>query len=135
MDHRPIKGLPLLLLVVVVVRHYGADVLAQFYGDTDFARRALFYALGGIQGVVLYAVVWALTPFKPTYVRIGVSILCAWGMLEEAQVAVCRFAWGIERKTEVSMWQGLCDSLSGWPVTMGTLLVVLVALVALRTKE
>jgi hypothetical protein len=128
------NGLPFLLLITVAVRHAGADFLAQLYPDPLLARKAIFYVLGGMQGVLLYAVVWSLTPFKPHHVRIGVSLACTWGILEEFEVAACRIAHGIGSTASAPMWQGLCDSITGWPVTIITLVLVLIVTAARRGK-
>jgi hypothetical protein len=129
-----VNGLPYLLLTLVTVRHYGADFLALLYEHPEAARRALFYVLGGIEGAVLFAVVWSLCPRRPQWLRLSVAMTCAWGFLEESQVAVCRLARGIEQPASAPMWQGICDSFTGWPVTIGTLLLVLVVAIMWRPE-
>lgn len=118
-------GLPSLLLVLVVVTHYGYDLLASFYPDPGAASRAWFYVLRGIEGGLLYLVVWSLAPLRPAAVRIGVAVACAWGALEELQTAACRLAVGIDRTAEPGLFRGLCDVVTGWPVYMLTITAAL----------
>lgn len=121
------RGLPSLLLVLVAVTHYGPPFLAGLYPDPDSVVRAWFYILRGIEGALLFCVVWALAPHTPTFMRYGVALTCAWGALEEAQTAICRAAIGIEKKAQVGLFEGLCDVATGWPIYMTVVSLVLVA--------
>lgn len=119
------RGLPSLLLLMVVLTHYGYAPLASFYAHPDEAGRALFYILRGLEGALLFCVVWALAPREPLWFRYGVSLACAWGAIEEAQTAICRVALGIASAPHTEPYQGLCDLVTGWPIYMITLVVVL----------
>ena len=118
------RGLASLLLLMVVVTHYAYEPIAEFY-STQQSARAVFYVLRGIEGTLLYCIVWALTPYKPLHIRFAVSAVCAWGALEEAQTAVCRIAVGIDNHPDTKQYHGLCDMVTGVPIYMLTLLVVL----------
>lgn len=120
------KHLPSLLLVAVVVTHYAYQPLAEFYADHEAAARAIFYILRGVEGTILYAVAWTLAPRGSKAYRIGVSIACAWGMLESAQTAICRAAMGIDARATASAYNGLCDVVTGIPVYSLTMLFALV---------
>lgn len=106
-----------LLVVLTAGRHQFVDLLAATYDDPDRARRALFYAAGGVVSAALYAVVWHLCPRRPVVMSLAVGMACLWGILEETQVAVCRFAAGIDKPVTVPMWRGICDSLTGAPLS------------------
>lgn len=114
-------GLPSLLLVIVVLTHYGGDLLATMYLDQAAASRAWFYVLRGLEGGLLFLIVWSLTPVQPLAVRYGASLACAWGALEEFQTAACRLAIGIDQTAESGLFRGLCDVVTGWPVYMLTI--------------
>ena len=115
------RWLPMILLALTAARHQLVDVLAQLCPDPQFARRALFYAFGGIVAAGLYAVVWALLPRRPW--APAAALACLWGILEESQVAVCRFAAGISRPVSAPMWRGICDSMAGVPMSTVTLAI------------
>lgn len=131
-----IRGLASLLLVLVVVTHYAYEPLAGFYANQRQAAQAIFYALRGVEGAVLYLVVWSLTPFRPLSVRLAVSTVCAWGALEEAQTAVCMAAKGFGAgKASTAPYAGLCDAVTGLPIYMGTLLLVLLLFALQYTND
>lgn len=130
-----IRGLASLLLVLVVVTHYAYEPLAGFYANQRHAAQAIFYALRGVEGAVLYLVVWSLTPFRPLSVRLAVSTVCAWGALEEAQTAVCMAANGFGGKVATVPYAGLCDAVTGLPIYMGTLLLVLLLFALQYTND
>lgn len=116
--------LPWVLLGVTLGRHQLVDVVAMAFENRMFARRALFYVAGSIGLMVLYALVWVLVPWRPSSVRIAVALVCCWGMLEEGQTAVCRIGLGLNQPApEVSMWRGICDHLSGLPISTMTLAI------------
>lgn len=107
-------------------RHCVVDVLAMFYADPERARRALFYVAGGLQAALLYALIWALMPRAPRVIYVSTALACAWGILEELQVAGCRLAAGIEARVSAPMWRGLCDAATDLPISTITLAVPLV---------
>lgn len=119
------RWLASLLLVVLIGTHYGYDLLAGLYPHPAAAARAWFYVLRGFEGSVLYLIVWYLTPYRPLPVRYAVSLVCAWGALESIQTSVCRLVIGIEAKPNTGLFAGLCDVVTGWPIYMLTLLVVI----------
>lgn len=128
------RGLPTLLLLLVVGTHYGYDLAASFYPSPAEAGRALFYIFRGIEGTMLYLIVWSLTPFEPRAARLAVSTMCAWGALESIQTSLCRIAIGVTNNVNSKPYSGLCDLVTGLPVYMGTLLIVLVIFAYQRTK-
>jgi len=123
------EWLPWLLFGLTLGRHHGVDVVATLFDEPLFARRALFYAAGGIVGAALYALVWLLTPWRPAETRIAVALVCCWGIMEESQTAICRIGLGLGQPApDGAMWRGLCDQLAGVPVsTMTLVLPVLIA--------
>lgn len=132
------KGLASLLLVLVAFTHYAPDLLASFYSDPQRAARALFYVARGIEGTVLWCVLWwVLTPYRirSTAGSWGVAVACYWGAFEEAQTAICRLAVGIERAPSPTLYAGMCDVLTDQPVYMLTLSVVCVSLMMLLRQH
>lgn len=124
-------GAALLLLVAVV--HFGYEPLAHWiYPDAHTqAAKAIFYVLRGLEGAVLWTVVF----FKCER-SLLVGIACAWGMAESAQTAVCRLALPIGGGAPVApSFGGLCDFVSGLPVVGLTAVVVLVALSIAQEAE
>lgn len=121
-------GLPSLLLVVVVVTHFGYDPIAGFYDPSRqlAAAKAWHGVLRAIESCVLYGVVWYIFPWAPVVARYAISIVCAWGILESGQIAACRLQFPMDRPPpDTGMYSGLCDLLSGLPLYMITLLVAL----------
>ena len=125
-------GLPSLLLVIVAVTHISYDLIASFYPDPAAASRAWGSVLRAFpEATLLYLIVWLLVPWKPVAVRYAVSLVCAWGALESFQIAACRlqFPMGHYAPT-VAPYTGLCDIVTGWPIYMATIgLVLLISLV------
>lgn len=109
------------LFALTLGRHYGVDLLASMYADPLAVRRALFYVMGSVVATALYATVWLLTPWRPAETRIAVALVCWWGILEEGQCVVCRIAAGIDQPVRPEMWRGICDQLSGVPISTMTL--------------
>jgi len=127
--------LPWLLIVLTLGRHHAVDVAALAFDNVAHARRALFYAAGGVVSASLYGIVWLLTPWRPTHRRIAVALVCAWGILEESQVTICRIGLGLSRPAPtLDPWRGLCDQLSGTPVSTMTLVLPVVIVYVLATK-
>lgn len=128
--------IPAVLVGLTIGRHHAVDVLALAFDNVMHARRALFYAAGGIVSASLYGLVWLLTPWRPAHTRIAVSLVCAWGILEESQVTICRVGLGLGQPAPpVDMWRGLCDQLSGTPVSTMTLVLPVVIVYALATMR
>lgn len=118
-----------LLLMLTLGRHYGPDVLSHGYADPDRARRALFYVAGGFQGAALYVLLAFYLPRAPRWLWAAAVAVCAWGALEELQLAACRLAAGIEQRVHAPMWRGLCDVSTGLPLsTLALMAPVFIAL-------
>jgi hypothetical protein len=115
------RRLASLLLVLVVTTHYAYAPLSEFYGNPQAASKAIFYILRGVEGFILYAVVWSLSRGG-----IAVALACGWGMLESAQTSICRMAIGIERTATASPYSGLCDVVTGLPVYALTMVAALI---------
>lgn len=130
--------LPALLVGLTLGRHHVVDFAALAFDNAQHARRALFYAAGGVVSASLYGLVWLLTPWRPAQARVGVALVCAWGILEESQVTICRIGLGLNQPAPpIHQWRGLCDQLSGVPIsTMSLVLpVVIVYWLAGRKHE
>lgn len=119
--------LPALLVGLTLGRHHFVDFAALAFDNVQHARRALFYVAGGVVSAGLYGLVWLLTPWKPAHTRIAVALVCAWGILEESQVAICRVGLGLNQPAPtVHQWRGLCDQLSGVPISTMSLVIPVV---------
>jgi hypothetical protein len=127
-------GLPSLLLVIVAITHTSYDLIGSFYENPVRAAATWHHVLRAFpEATLLYLIVWSLIPWKPISVRIAGSLICAWGALESFQIAACRVVYPMDQpppKTE--LYAGLCDAVSGWPIYMLTIAVVL--LVSLLTR-
>jgi hypothetical protein len=121
-------GLPSLLLSVVIVSHYGYDLIASFYPDAQqlAAARAWAYVLRGFETAILYTAVLALAP---PAARSAFAVACGWGFFESAQVIACRMQYPMDRAPlPTGLYSGLCDKVTGLPVYMLTVFVVLLVL-------
>jgi len=128
------RKLPSLLLVLVVAVHYGYALIADFYPDMLPAAKAWASVLRALEAATLYLVVWRLVPLKPATARLAVGAACAWGAIESMQIAVCRLAYPMDRPPpEVGQFAGLCDKVTGWPIYMITITIVI--LVAVLRKS
>lgn len=123
-----------MLLCLVLITHYAYEPLASLYSNEDQAARVIFYVLRGMEGTILFGLVWLLAPRTPRPARYGVALACLWGMLEEAQTAICQLAVGITGDDTHLPFQGLCDVVTGWPIYMGTVSAALI-LAALRFRK
>lgn len=95
-----------LLLVVVFATHYGTSWVGLLYHNPIAATKAWFYTAQGAKGCILWLVVAVLAPRGA--VSIPVYAVCAWGFFEDAQVAGCRIARGIESVPVTGVWLGVC---------------------------
>ncbi len=128
-------GLPSLLLVVVAVTHVGYDPISTLYEHPLAAAKAWHSVLRAIESLVLYLVVWSLTPWAPVKVRYAVSLVCAWGALESLQIAACRLALPMDRPPpNVPPGSGMCDLVTGWPIYLLTTLAVLAVAILPKQK-
>lgn len=124
-----------LLFGLTLGRHYVIDVAALAFDGTQYARKALFYASGGAVAASLYGLVWLLTPWRPAHTRIAVALVCLWGILEESQLTICRIGRGINQPVAVDHWRGLCDQLSGVPISTMSLVLPVVIVYWLANKQ
>jgi hypothetical protein len=115
-------------------RHQLVDVIAQAFSDEDRARRALFYAMGGLDLALAYGLIWFLLPKAPAVIRLGAAAACAWGIVLEAEVFACRIAAGIDKPVAAPMWRGICDGLTGLPLSTITLAIPALIAYWLATK-
>lgn len=119
-------GLPSLLLVIVIIVHYSYDLIASFYPDMLASGKAWGSVLRAVEATLLYFIVWALVPLRPAVVRRAASLVCAWGILESVEIGACRLVFPMDRPPpETAPFTGLCDKVTGWPVYMTTIMVVL----------
>lgn len=130
------RGLPTLLLVMVVVTHYGYDIVGGLYEGREIPAATAWHGVfRAFEAVLLYLIVWSLVPWRPVVVRYGCALVCAWGALESLQIAVCRLQFPMDRKPPpTELYTGMCDVVTGWPVYMLTVLLVLVISTLTRVK-
>ena len=126
-------GWTTVLLLTVVIANAGYDPIASLYsGDQLRAARSWERVLYAFEAMVLYLWVWVHFPWKPVWLRYAAALVCAWGFLEKLQVAGCRLAFPMNLPPpDTPLYMGLCDLITGWPIYMLTLLLV-VGFTALR---
>ena len=120
-------AIPSLLLLIVVLSHASYDLIGSFYPDDPVAAgKAWAYVLRGFEATVLYLIVWLLLPWEPIGMRIAGSVVCAWGALESFQISACRLQFPMGQPPPiVKPFTGLCDTVTGAPIYMITITVVL----------
>lgn len=120
-------GLPSLLLVIVVVTHMSYEPIASFYANPGVAARSWASVLRAFpEATLLYLIVWLLFPWRPLLPRLAISAACAWGAIESFQIAACRLQFPMGAPPpNVQPYTGLCDLVTGWPIYMTTIAVVL----------
>lgn len=89
------------LLLLVGLTHGAYDHLAQFTGSKPWA---VFYVLRGIEGAALFAIVSVLSRSRL------VAVVCAIGMVEESQTAICRVTKDMAHPAFAPLYEGLCGS-------------------------
>lgn len=119
------RNLAILLLVVISVCHYGYAPLCDLVPALRGQERGVFYTLRGIEGAVLFLVIWRLRPILWPYVL--------WGAFEESETAVCRISAGFPATPTGSPWTGLCDQVTHWPLSM--LGIVIAAILVTRLTK
>lgn len=133
------RGLASLLLVVVFAANYVPDIIAGTYEEDSQipAARAWEYVFFGAQDAIMFLIAWALVPYKPRERRYASSLVCAWGFYEAIQRPACRLAYAMDRPSseDTKLYAGLCDHVTGIPVYMATLYVVLIAFALNYTKK
>lgn len=120
-------GLPSILLVIVATTHLSYDLIGSLYDNPAVAAKAWASVLRAFpEATLLYLIVWMLVPWEPIAVRLGASVVCAWGAVESFQIAACRlqFPMGLPPPS-VKPYTGLCDLVTGWPIYMITIGILL----------
>lgn len=130
-------GLPSLLLVIVAVTHIGYEPISGLYADQAAAARSWASVLRAFpEATLLYMAVWTLIPWQPISVRYAGSLVCAWGALESFQIAACRLQFPMGAvPPSVKPYTGLCDVVTGWPIYMLTICVVLLVTFLTKPKK
>ncbi len=100
------------LAFIVWATHYGTIILSLTYGNPIAAQKALFYIAQAIKGCFLWLAIASLLP--PRAFSIPMWAVCAWGIFEDSQAAVCRMARDIDTVPVVGPWAGLCEG--NWTV-------------------
>lgn len=119
-------NLAALLLLTVAITHYGVDPLCALVPEWAHAAKALFYVFRGAEGAILFAVIGVLRPI--------LWPVCAWGLVEEGETAVCRFAAGpLNVPPPAAPWIGLCGEAVHLPIYM--LGIVYLAILATRKAK
>ena len=96
-----------LLLLVITGTHYFYDLLAPAYANPGQAARIIFYVARGLEGAVLFGLVWLLARGAL------LGVVCLWGFLEEAQTSVCQMANGFVT-IDYKPFTGLCGAQMYW---------------------
>lgn len=107
-----------ILLLIVAMTNYLYAPLSTGYADPEQAGRNLYYVIRGMGGVALFMLI-CLRDKRPLVWAVGV-----WGATEEAQVAVCGMAVGIDNTPAVPLFEGLCGK--GY-YTLGLVAVAILA--------
>ena len=94
--------LAIALLLTVAATHFGYELLAMGYDQRAAAAKAWFYALRGLEGFVLFAVIASLVRSR------AVLAVCCLGMSEESLTAACRVAKPIGESPGYAPFAGLC---------------------------
>lgn len=131
-------GLASLLLLIVTVTHMGYDPIAGFYPENQARAASAWHSVlrAFPESTLLYLLVWLLTPWQPVAARLAASAVCAWGALESFQIAACRLQYPMNQPPpRTELYTGLCDVVTGWPIyllTVSMLMLVSVLLGRLR---
>lgn len=112
------------LLALVALVHYGLEPLSLLWSEPERVHRALFYIGQGAKGCALFITIALLAPRRLS--SMPLYAVCAWGLLEDSQVAVCRLALGVENTPAPVQWAGLCSELTSLPLYVVGLLVGLI---------
>jgi hypothetical protein len=125
--------------VLVIVTNYVPDLIADFYPpEVEMAAvRAWQLVARGFQAFILFLMVWALLPWKPKEARLAGSLAAGWGAVESIQIPMCRLAYDMTQRpqADTQLYKGMCDHVTGWPIYMGTLLLVLLIFAFQYTKR
>jgi hypothetical protein len=83
----------ILVLAAVLLHHFAYEWAAALGDDPQKASSMWFYTFGGLQGVIVFYLLFPLFQGQKGWVKYVGLFAVATGFLEEAQVAVCG-AWG-----------------------------------------
>lgn len=90
------------LLLLVGVTHFGYEVIAMAYEQSEAAARAWFYILRGVEGAALFGIIGSLAKSR------AVIAVCLLGMSEESLTAACRVSKPIGELPGYAPFSGLC---------------------------
>ena len=126
--HRTEVAYAICLLFLITVTHYAYDPLALLvYQDTSgAAARAIFYVLRGHEGFWLFLVVGVLARSAVLWP------VCVFGMVEEAETALCRLGHPIASSAPYKMFTGLCGTEA---YAAGVAAAAVLAFVLIRRKQ
>jgi len=128
--------LPSILLFCVAFTHMSYDLIGGYYENPVRAAAAWHHVLRAFpEATLLYLIVWVLLPWEPIVSRLAGSAICAWGALENFQIAACRLQYPMGQpppKTE--LYTGLCDLVTGWPIYMLTIASVLLVVCFAKSR-
>lgn len=93
------------LLLLAAVAHLAPESVAEHYGHSV---KAWEYVARGVEGMALWAL--AATHAKKS---LALAAICAYGLWESAQMAVCRAAHPMTHAPVLPDGQGLCTA-AGW---------------------
>lgn len=96
------KRLAVPLLLAVAVTHFGYELIALAYTEQAAAAKAWFYMLRGLEGVVLFGAIAALSK------SLAVTLVCALGIWEEGLTVACRASKPIGEALGYAPFVGLC---------------------------
>ena len=131
-------GLASLLLVIVVAAHYLPDNIAATYAvDVQTkAANAWTKVFGHGETMMLWLIVWSFVPFRPVSARLACAVVGAWGAAETLSAVACRLQFDMTRPPpDPSLYKGLCDTVTGLPVYMGTMVLVLLIFALNYTRK
>lgn len=118
-----IPGLLLLLLAAV---HFLPDVLPSLVGGS---RAAWAYVTSGTEAAALWGLAFVLMR------HFAARAVAAWGLFEALQRPVCRLAFPMDRKPDLSGEQNLCDAAFGLPMSLLSVLFALLLAALLQEVQ
>lgn len=130
---RVASGVGVALLLLVVLVHFRYQSLADWLhpGRAEYAGRALFYVLRGMEGAAAFAALLVLAP--PSRV---LSLACIVGLLAELSTALCRLSWPLTEPVPAGAGAGgLCDAATRAPITAALAGFIFGALLFLNNKK
>lgn len=120
------KDRALLLLAVVLLTHYGYQIMADGTEDAQTWASWWFYVLRGLEGMVLCYLLLQMFPGHTAWSYLGTAA-CWIGMFEEGQTMVCGLLeMGVDPPP---LWSGLCVERFGVLPYMALFAACVVALI------